>query len=251
MTVSDIGDVADFEAVASLAKNLEGNIDSKRVSTSESAAGMISEGNSSKALQRAVNAFAMSSGTGVKNNVKNDDVENNIEPKPRRIKRDAIDDDNMEDEVGQRKRRPIPDDFFGGDQLDEEGMGSHMEDEEEGGDDTLVESIAKQKKAFRELKKQHYVPEPKYGGLDDEIAATRSPSDKRAASYEIIANRGLTPHRKKANRNPRVKKREAYQKAIIARKGQVREVISGASGSYGGETTGIKANLGRSRKITN
>ena len=69
--------------------------------------------------------------------------------------------------------------------------------------------------------------------------------------YEIMKNRGLTPHRKKENRNPRVKKRHQYEKAIVRRKGQVREVIAGAAGSYGGELTGIKANIARSRKIGN
>ena len=74
---------------------------------------------------------------------------------------------------------------------------------------------------------------------------------KRAASYEMIKNRGLTPHRKKSNRNPRVKKREAYDKAIIRRRGQVRDVISGGGDSYGGESTGIKSSIAKSRKINN
>ena len=74
---------------------------------------------------------------------------------------------------------------------------------------------------------------------------------KRAATYEILKNKGLTPHRKKENRNPRVKKRDKYEKALIAKKGQVREVITGEGGKYGGELTGIKANNARSRKIEN
>ena len=47
---------------------------------------------------------------------------------------------------------------------------------------------------------------------------------QRGVSYEIIKNRGLTPHKSKLNRNPRVKKREAYRKAVIRRKGQVVDV---------------------------
>jgi U3 small nucleolar RNA-associated protein 3 len=67
----------------------------------------------------------------------------------------------------------------------------------------------------------------------------------------MIKNKGLTPHRKKANRNPRVKKREAYHKAVVARKGQVRESVGGAAGDgYGGELTGIKSNLSRSRRLS-
>jgi U3 small nucleolar RNA-associated protein 3 len=64
-----------------------------------------------------------------------------------------------------------------------------------------------------------------------------------------MTNRGLVPHRKKSNRNPRVKKREAFAKAVIARKGQVQDIKSGSATNYGGELTGIKANLSRSRKI--
>ena len=44
---------------------------------------------------------------------------------------------------------------------------------------------------------------------------------KRAASYQIMKNRGLVAHKAKINRNPRVKKKEQFRKATIARKGQV------------------------------
>ena len=142
-----------------------------------------------------------------------------------------------------------------------------------------------------------------------------SQDGKRAATWEIMKNKGLTPHRKKANRNPRVKKKEQYDKKVKARKGQVRdvlfvyiyiytlctnkivciitiiivttpitklpplnnynynyynyyhyhyycfyyysikppsqvrEVLVGQAANYGGELTGIKANIARSRKI--
>lgn len=120
---------------------------------------------------------------------------------------------------------------------------------EEGNEfDGLLEDYSRRKKEFEAEKKSHYTQEPRYGGLEvDEV----SDGKKRAASYEIIKNRGLTPHRKKANRNPRVKKREMYAKAVINRKGQVREVITGAAGSYGGESTGIKSGIAKSRKILN
>ena len=38
-------------------------------------------------------------------------------------------------------------------------------------------------------------------------------------------NKGLTPHRKKDNRNPRVKHRKKYRKALIRRKGKVRFTV--------------------------
>lgn len=44
---------------------------------------------------------------------------------------------------------------------------------------------------------------------------------KRPITYQIAKNKGLTPHRKKELRNPRVKHRMKYRKAKIRRKGQV------------------------------
>ena len=63
----------------------------------------------------------------------------------------------------------------------------------------------------------------------------------------------LTPHRKKSVRNPRVKKKEKYkekQKKLKSMK-QVFDKGAAAKGSanYGGELTGIKSGLVRSRKL--
>lgn len=44
---------------------------------------------------------------------------------------------------------------------------------------------------------------------------------KRAITYQIAKNKGLTPHRKKEQRNPRVKHRNKFRKANIRRKGAV------------------------------
>ena len=126
-----------------------------------------------------------------------------------------------------------------------------MDDIDLGGDnefDGIVQDYSSRKKQYELEKKSHYTQEPRYGGLEPEDV---SDGKKRAASYEIIKNRGLTAHKKKANRNPRVKKREMYAKAVVNRKGQVREVITGAAGSYGGESTGIKSGIAKSRKIMN
>lgn len=46
-------------------------------------------------------------------------------------------------------------------------------------------------------------------------------NEKRAITYQIAKNRGLTPHRKKDQRNPRVVHRKKYRKAMIRRKGAV------------------------------
>ncbi|KAH7388760.1 Sas10 C-terminal domain-containing protein [Pyrenochaeta sp. MPI-SDFR-AT-0127] len=76
---------------------------------------------------------------------------------------------------------------------------------------------------------------------------------RRMISYQIEKNKGLTPHRKKSVRNPRVKKKEKYkekQKKLKSMK-PVFDSKSAAKGSanYGGELTGIKKGLVRSRKL--
>lgn len=64
-----------------------------------------------------------------------------------------------------------------------------------------------------------------------------------------MQNRGLVPHKAKINRNPRVKKREQYRKALIRRKGAVREMRTDEAHVYAGESTGIKSGISRSRKL--
>ncbi|KOB68437.1 putative something about silencing protein 10 [Operophtera brumata] len=72
--------------------------------------------------------------------------------------------------------------------------------------------------------------------------------DKRQITYQIAKNKGLTPHRKKEQRNPRVKHKLKYRKAKIRRKGAIREARSEVS-RYSGEASGIKANVKKSIKI--
>jgi U3 small nucleolar RNA-associated protein 3 len=66
----------------------------------------------------------------------------------------------------------------------------------------------------------------------------------------IEKNKGLTPHRKKENRNPRVKKRLKYEdkKKKLA---SMKPVYKGGEGrgGYGGEMTGIKKGLVKSTKL--
>ncbi|KAL7446400.1 hypothetical protein ACHAXH_008103 [Discostella pseudostelligera] len=92
-------------------------------------------------------------------------------------------------------------------------------------------------------KKQMYTVAPKYPRLEGEI------DGERAIGKTILKNRGLVAHKPKINRNPRVKKREQYRKALIRRKGAVREVRTDEGHVYGGEATGIKSGISRSRKL--
>ncbi|CAK1580381.1 unnamed protein product [Parnassius mnemosyne] len=79
-------------------------------------------------------------------------------------------------------------------------------------------------------------------------AITDDLGEKREITYQIAKNKGLTPHRKKEQRNPRVKHKLKYRKAKIRRKGAIREPRSEIS-RYGGEPSGIKANVKKSIKI--
>lgn len=71
---------------------------------------------------------------------------------------------------------------------------------------------------------------------------------KRGINYQIAKNKGLTPHRSKEQRNPRVKHRMKFRKAKIRRKGQIREPRKELQ-RYGGENSGIKATVIRSVKL--
>ncbi len=141
--------------------------------------------------------------------------------------------------------------FKRGLEMMEEDLGADFNDDDEMNDDDLDDDddddfysqIKKKSKAKKEIKKSMYAVAPKYPGMDDEIMG------ERAVGQMIMKNRGLVAHKSKINRNPRVKKREQYRKAIIRRKGAVREVRTDEGHKYGGEQTGIKSGLSRSRKL--
>nr|CAD7448828.1 unnamed protein product [Timema bartmani] len=84
--------------------------------------------------------------------------------------------------------------------------------------------------------------------LGKSVGGEEEGDEKRAITYKMAKNRGLTPYRKKELRNPRVKHRIKYRKAKIRRKGQVREPRYEIQ-RYGGEISGIKTSVTRSTKI--
>uniref|UniRef100_A0A3B4DEN9 Sas10 C-terminal domain-containing protein n=1 Tax=Pygocentrus nattereri TaxID=42514 RepID=A0A3B4DEN9_PYGNA len=71
---------------------------------------------------------------------------------------------------------------------------------------------------------------------------------KRGITYQMAKNKGLTPKRKKIDRNPRVKHREKFRRANIRRKGQVRDVRREET-RYSGELSGIRAGVKKSIKL--
>ena len=73
---------------------------------------------------------------------------------------------------------------------------------------------------------------------------------KRSISYEIFKNKGLLPTRTKEQRNPRVKQRKRYERAMKRIKGFKPIVSSQMHGApYAGERTGIRTNVIKSTKF--
>lgn len=72
--------------------------------------------------------------------------------------------------------------------------------------------------------------------------------ERRQITYQMAKNKGLTPHRRKDLRNPRVKHRNKFRKALIRRKGAVRTVRQETK-RYDGEYSGIKASTKKGIKI--
>jgi len=119
---------------------------------------------------------------------------------------------------------------------EDEGLGSDEEDD-------FYKLIKSKSKAKKEAKKAMYEVKPKYPRLEGEVEG------ERAIGRTIMKNRGLVAHKAKINRNPRVKKREQYRKALIRRKGAVREMRTDEGHVYAGESTGVKSGISRSRKF--
>jgi len=71
---------------------------------------------------------------------------------------------------------------------------------------------------------------------------------KREITRQIAKNKGLTATKRRELRNPRVKNKIKFRKAVIRRKGAVREVRSKVD-LYGGEASGVKTHLKRSIKL--
>uniref|UniRef100_A0A3P8X2F6 UTP3 small subunit processome component n=1 Tax=Cynoglossus semilaevis TaxID=244447 RepID=A0A3P8X2F6_CYNSE len=84
----------------------------------------------------------------------------------------------------------------------------------------------------------------------DEEAALRfyREAEERVTLKRMAKNKGLTPKRKKIDRNPRVKHREKFRRAKIRRKGQVRQVRREET-KYSGELSGIRAGVKKSVKL--
>ncbi|XP_014557686.1 hypothetical protein COCVIDRAFT_15061 [Bipolaris victoriae FI3] len=135
----------------------------------------------------------------------------------------------------------------------DEAPGTRRDDyEDEDGYYDMVAARSNDKKQAKLERAEAYALAKQQGAqvIEEEIIGD---DGRRQISYQIQKNKGLTPHRKKSVRNPRVKKKEKYkekQKKLKSMK-QVFDKSAAAKGSasYGGELTGIKSGLVRSRKL--
>ncbi|KAG0189779.1 hypothetical protein DFQ28_002909 [Apophysomyces sp. BC1034] len=112
-------------------------------------------------------------------------------------------------------------------------------------DDDYYEQIASEKAAKKASKKEEYEAE-RMPNVD--VDYKLEDGEKRLASYQILKNRGLTPHRKKENRNARVKHRNKFAKKM-KNLSSTRAVVKPLAGTYAGEATGIKSNIVKSVKF--
>ncbi|KAF2120421.1 Sas10 C-terminal domain-containing protein [Lophiotrema nucula] len=129
---------------------------------------------------------------------------------------------------------------------DDAGDRGHTDDE---GYYDMISARNKAKKQSKTDLAAAYAIAQKEGGRVIPVESL-GPDGKRKITYEIQKNKGLTPHRKKINKNPRVKKKLKYadkQKKLKSMK----PVYGGGEGrgGYGGELTGIKKGLVRSTKL--
>lgn len=119
------------------------------------------------------------------------------------------------------------------------------------GEDEYYDMVAQKSQAKRTDKAARYEALAKAAKGERVVeSATAGPDGKRQITYQIQKNKGLTPHRRKEVRNPRVKKRMMYedkQKKLRS----VKAVYKGGEGrgGYQGEMTGIKTGLVKSTKL--
>lgn len=112
-------------------------------------------------------------------------------------------------------------------------------------DNEFYNQISQKSRSQKKARKEQYAVAPKFPRPEATV------DGERGISRTIMKNRGLVAHKNKLNRNPRVKKREQYRKALIKRKGAVRAMRDPQDGMvYGGEETGIKSTIRRSRNLS-
>lgn len=129
---------------------------------------------------------------------------------------------------------------------DERDVAPHVDDDDVAYYDLVSTRKRQRKQADKAAYDQQRLDERVW---DDE---TLAPGEHRTIDYTIAKNKGLTPHRPKTVRNPRVKRRMRYDRAK-KRLSSTRAVYKGGQsalqGGYAGEKSGISTHLVKSRKL--
>ena len=119
----------------------------------------------------------------------------------------------------------------------------HLEDA-----DKFYAAIVQQRDQKRLLRKKQAEENLNWSREAYVLEDTLEEGDKRVATRSILKNRGLTPKRKKEQRNPRVKQRKKFERASKKIK-SIKRVPIQEKRQYEGETTGIKTRLSRSVRL--
>lgn len=151
------------------------------------------------------------------------------------------------------RQRPGESEELGGDSDEEDYRTADKIRGDAGIDDDdyydMVAARSKQRKDDKKARAEAHAAAARQGGRV-EVQEEVGPDGKRAITYQIEKNKGLTPKRNKDNRNPRLKKRKKFDEKK-KKLGSIRQVYKGGEGrgGYGGELTGIKKNLVKSVKF--
>ncbi|THH27040.1 hypothetical protein EUX98_g7152 [Antrodiella citrinella] len=151
---------------------------------------------------------------------------------------------------GENNKVPEAKRGMGGEDLDDvrEVAGAKRRREEEGEEsgesdgEGYYELVKRTSKEAKEKKKAEHDAMAALQRIDP-TSTTTSDGGPRSLTRAILANRGLTPHRSnKAARNPRVKKRQKFDKAkkkVASQKAVFKGGVAQTKGRYEGEKTGV------------
>ncbi|KAK8250319.1 Sas10 C-terminal domain-containing protein [Phyllosticta capitalensis] len=151
------------------------------------------------------------------------------------------------------KKKAAPEEELGGESDEEDRrQAKEIRDNAADSEDDYYDMVAarsKQKKSDKAAAAVAYAEAARKGAQVVETEEV-GPDGKRKIGYMIEKNKGLTPHRKKDVRNPRVKKKKKYEEKM-KKLGSKRQLYKGGEGKggYKGELTGIKKGLVKSIKL--